>query len=474
MRSWWKNWVEPDSRNDLHQRTAEDPAECAPELRIETLDPSEPQSDEMSVSASDFRLEPLEPRLLLSADPISAELARVIQEDAEAENSHAVAAIIQDIDAIAESNAIGQPGDMLKFSWPESWSSASDEHEHRGIDLRVILTELIGYAHEALQAGTDLNDLEIGIDADSHNPQQALKLAATPAPDDSGGGSGGADQIINEAVVSEVLDEVIQHASDLSDLGLPSDLNIEVTDLQDGLVAVLRGDTLYVDADAGGYGWFVDPVLLARLQTDAGIRPVGDPETAIGHPGPGVETLIDGSGTREATVQKTVSRITSETDTYSVMPDSGEPATTIERASNLAEDRQAQSVQSIPPVPLASAGKLASAGNDTDAVTRDGSPAQGPELQNSSQQNSAELDGDDDAGLVLGYVATTLRAAESTRSGRSGNNQSNGRNGKNSNGDTASVWPDNDSYISTSEDKGNQADARAPPLNQLVTGQFGK
>ena len=43
------------------------------------------------------------------------------------------------------------------------------------------------------------------------------------------------------------------------------DLSIELTDLEDNLVAELRGDTLFIDINAAGNGWFIDPVLIAQL-----------------------------------------------------------------------------------------------------------------------------------------------------------------------------------------------------------------
>ncbi len=112
MQRWWEKLVAPVSRNDTHQKTADEPAECAPQ----------------------YRLESLEPRLLLSADPISAELARVVQEDAQSNDADAVAAIVQEIDSIAESNSAehsnnGRGG--LKFSWPEEWNPPSNKAEDK-------------------------------------------------------------------------------------------------------------------------------------------------------------------------------------------------------------------------------------------------------------------------------------------------------------------------------------------------------
>ena len=53
--------------------------------------------DDLRPPENQFRLEALEPRILLSADPISGEFARVIQEGFDDNGDEDIAAIMQDI-----------------------------------------------------------------------------------------------------------------------------------------------------------------------------------------------------------------------------------------------------------------------------------------------------------------------------------------------------------------------------------------
>jgi hypothetical protein len=74
-----------------------------------------------------FRLEALEPRVLLSADPISGEFARVIQDAADDDEDLAV--IVQDISDVAELHAdtLSTESDSdVDFAWPEGWDDTDD------------------------------------------------------------------------------------------------------------------------------------------------------------------------------------------------------------------------------------------------------------------------------------------------------------------------------------------------------------
>ena len=81
--------------------------------------------------ANAFRLEALEPRLLLSADPIVGEAARWI-EDQTGQDADALAAIVQEINLATQSElTAGLASDATApagsaVAWPESWSAAGD------------------------------------------------------------------------------------------------------------------------------------------------------------------------------------------------------------------------------------------------------------------------------------------------------------------------------------------------------------
>jgi hypothetical protein len=67
---------------------------------------------------------------LLSADPISGEFARIIQEGFDDNGDEDIAAIMQDISEVAEVHVEAQSDGIendLSFSWPEGWDGGQDE-----------------------------------------------------------------------------------------------------------------------------------------------------------------------------------------------------------------------------------------------------------------------------------------------------------------------------------------------------------
>jgi hypothetical protein len=229
VQGWGRNLVASNNRGDTQQNTADDLAECAPQ----------------------FRLEALEPRLLLSADPISAELARVVQQDAEDNNAEAVAAIVQEIESIAESNAAEHSGsghNEFKVEWPEGWNTGASV-ESSQIDLLLVVTDLVNQARQSLPQGVDSSDLVIGIKADGEG---------TTAPGDD------AENPINQALLGKTLDQVSDDFSESNLADWLAELSIELADLEGDLLAELRGDTLFIDIDAAGHGWYIDPTLLPQ------------------------------------------------------------------------------------------------------------------------------------------------------------------------------------------------------------------
>jgi hypothetical protein len=135
------------------------PVSPAPEI-------DEPGSFEEYDSAPDnrFRIEALEPRILLSADPISGEFARLIQDNFDDGFDDDIAAIMQDVTEVAEVHSETQfdsVEDDLSFDWPENWNDVRD-------DLR----------EEAL---VDL-DLPVDVVADDANDVVALNQTTTFSP----------------------------------------------------------------------------------------------------------------------------------------------------------------------------------------------------------------------------------------------------------------------------------------------------
>ncbi len=145
MGTWWGKLVASSKVDVAHQKTADDPAECA----------------------SQYRLESLEPRLLLSADPISAELARIVQQDAEENAADSVAAIIQEIDTIAETQGADSSGkghEGLKVNWPETWVNSNSVITSQ-FNLFLVVADLLNQARQSLDLGVDSSELVIEIKA---------------------------------------------------------------------------------------------------------------------------------------------------------------------------------------------------------------------------------------------------------------------------------------------------------------------
>ena len=87
-----------------------------------------------------FQLEGLEPRILLSGDPVSAELARVLDTDGQADAADQPAAIVQEIDVYLKSDlGLGaerdpsgalidaDESDALSVNWPADFDFSSGE-----------------------------------------------------------------------------------------------------------------------------------------------------------------------------------------------------------------------------------------------------------------------------------------------------------------------------------------------------------
>ena len=79
-----------------------------------------------------FRLESLEPRLLLSGDPVLAELARWVADDGSASDAEELSVIVQEIDLAAETeirtgNVADESGNGGQaVAWPAGWVAPSD------------------------------------------------------------------------------------------------------------------------------------------------------------------------------------------------------------------------------------------------------------------------------------------------------------------------------------------------------------
>ena len=103
-----------------------------------SFDDGEPPfvEDDIEPTENRFRLEALEPRVLLSADPISGEFARLLdgsEDDSEADD---IAALILEVDlaASAETEFLDAASDeiaagKITMDWPKAWLANDDAGE---------------------------------------------------------------------------------------------------------------------------------------------------------------------------------------------------------------------------------------------------------------------------------------------------------------------------------------------------------
>jgi hypothetical protein len=105
----------------------------------ERSDQNGPDDDSMPSAEADsskkFNLESLEPRILLSGDPVVAELARLAQSATDADASDTPSVIVEELDAALQSEmgltttaSDESDGAQVAVVWPAGWDTSSDEN----------------------------------------------------------------------------------------------------------------------------------------------------------------------------------------------------------------------------------------------------------------------------------------------------------------------------------------------------------
>ena len=205
---------------------------------------------------SKFRLESLEPRLLLSGDPVLAELARWVADDGSASDAEELSVIVQEIDLAAETeirsgNGADESGDGGQaVAWPAGWVAPSDYSEIKEaatqirfsesgpVDLLSVVTSLVGHVTGDSEAGDEASQLS----SDSSDEAAA----------------------VTDSISSEQLNGYLEKAIEVlstTDSALADklvDIRFQVADLAEGVIAEIRGNVIYVDVTAAGHGWVLD------------------------------------------------------------------------------------------------------------------------------------------------------------------------------------------------------------------------
>jgi hypothetical protein len=360
--------------------------------RTNQFDSEASQSTEAEENVSahgKFLLEPLEPRILLSADSIFSEIYRSLLEEEARGVGPELAVIVEEIDAAtrAETQAAGGDGGApaalesgLKIDWPSDWHTDSDGDPAEDPDaaatsepdgglpgpesadfadsgfslLEPSMMASTGPANsdtgddQSLTNGGDENPLptiipteqlprgppseagtESALFADISINNNNLSSSASSGGEDAGGlfavseapqadvydptlprgppDSGSPDaenhtayllsehgpagtspppgETLTQASLAPVFEEALSRwtATGLVDglSGRLAGLEVRIADLPGSALGETDGETLYIDVDAAGHGWFVDPtpgddreftetLSAARLDADAG------------------------------------------------------------------------------------------------------------------------------------------------------------------------------------------------------------
>lgn len=219
-----------------------------------------------------YALESLEPRLLLSGDPVLAELARWSQDDGQ-QNTETPVVIVQEIDQNAAAlTAAGGTDSGAGVAWPAGWHTAAENAAAASsfqvfasgegeLDLSTVLAELL--------------DKAMGAD---HAADVASQIRAAASQYDSGGrfadgmalSSAGGDTIalgIDE--LNAILDQVLEPRSADGQGAQAAGLTIHLADLGDNVVAEYRDGIIYLDIDAAGRGWFIAQAPLEASDAEA-------------------------------------------------------------------------------------------------------------------------------------------------------------------------------------------------------------
>ncbi|SFS22515.1 LEPR-XLL domain-containing protein, partial [Yoonia litorea] len=295
------------------------------QLRLQSGFDTDPTEHELHREES-FKVEALEPRILLSADPLTGELARLVEDSGRYDPAAEVAALVQQLDAIEaapeaapEAEDAGLTADD-EIVWPEEWLDGEGEADTS--DALVDATEVAipAASQTGDEAATDepfvslqqtpeadpepvfassVNSLVGQADAKGHDAQappvqisetQQNNAETENTPNGVFGAAGDAlvySGPLGAAIGTEIRQSdaqamlgfvISEWRTALGDDTLFSDLTIAIADLSDGVLGNITGAQIILDVNAAGQGWFLDttPESDEEFTTLCGATLVGD------------------------------------------------------------------------------------------------------------------------------------------------------------------------------------------------------
>jgi hypothetical protein len=206
--------------------------------------------DDSSDSVKRFNLESLEPRILLSGDPVMAELARMAATADAADSPDQPSVIVEEIDAALKAEiglhgaaeAAAERSAMAAFAWPAEWGSEEAVAEIEAYadptnpDIEALAAEAAANA-AVVAAAAEIAAAAFDLDA-GQLPDASLELAESAALVAANLPVSIASEGLSEAA-SEVAEEQVSGASTVAESAPQSDFkaapnaNSEVLDVAD-------------------------------------------------------------------------------------------------------------------------------------------------------------------------------------------------------------------------------------------------
>jgi hypothetical protein len=232
----------------------------------------DPTHDSLNREES-FRVEALEPRILLSADPVLGEMARIADKAGWDDPMSNLAAIVEIIDATENQDAKAAEIEAAEaeMEWPDDWTENTERQVVKHEPLDTSSDEDSNYAFGSTFVATSA-DLESNtqtgppvIQAEMTDDNSAEGAHAPSAFGVSNGhnltldgGNTGAAIVVTDADAQTLFSSAREIWTSAYG-AIPDGLTLVVGDLADGILASYdMANTITIDGDAAGAGWFID------------------------------------------------------------------------------------------------------------------------------------------------------------------------------------------------------------------------
>ena len=196
-----------------------------------------------------FRLEAMEPRILLSAETLASEIYGELQDDGAADQ----AAIVQEIDLANDSTETETQPVIVLSEWDVEGDDVSEDAAAEAVAVTATQPESSDLDDAVFPPVSTLAFSESADEVWARGPPEYLQSAGpnnTPSltiltPTEL-------DPIVDAAIARWIDSELVPFGMDLGSL------LFDIGDLATGYLAEFSGTTITIDETADGYGWFID------------------------------------------------------------------------------------------------------------------------------------------------------------------------------------------------------------------------